>query len=31
MQILLGEGPDGYYKATTKTELEEVNAAVKYL
>lgn len=31
MQILLGEGPDGYYKVTTKTEMEDVNAAVKYL
>jgi hypothetical protein len=31
MQILLGEGPDGYYKVTTKTEMEDVNAAIKYL
>lgn len=31
MQILLGEGPNGYYKVTTKTEMEDVNAAVKYL
>lgn len=31
MQILLGEGPDGYYNVTTKTEMEDVNAAVKYL
>lgn len=31
MKILLGEGPDGYYKITTKSELTDVNAAVKYL
>lgn len=31
MKILLGEGPDGYYKVNTKTELTDVNAAVKYL
>lgn len=31
MQILLGEGPNGYYKVTTKTEMEDVNAAIKYL
>lgn len=31
MQILLGEGPDGYYKITTKSEVSDVTAAVKYL
>ena len=31
MQILLGEGPDGYYKVTTKSEREYVDAAVKHL
>ena len=31
MQILIGEGPDGYYKVTTKTERRHVNDAVNYL
>lgn len=31
MQILLGEGPQGYYKATTKSERENVQSALKYL
>lgn len=31
MQILIGEGPDGYYKATTKTELKDVENALDYL
>lgn len=31
MQILLGEGPQGYYKATTKTERENVQSALRYL
>lgn len=31
MQLLLGEGPDGYYKVTQKTEREHLDAAVKYL
>lgn len=31
MQILLGNGPDGYYKVTTKSEREYVDAAVKHL
>ena len=31
MQLLLGEGPDGYYKITQKTERENLDAAVKYL
>ena len=31
MQILLGEGPQGYYKATTKSERENVQSALRYL
>lgn len=31
MQILIGEGPDGYYKATTKSELGDINSALEYL
>ena len=31
MQILLGEGPQGYYKATTKSERENVQSALSYL
>lgn len=31
MQILIGEGPNGYYKVTTKTERRHVNDAVNYL
>lgn len=31
MQILLGEGPQGYYKATTKSEKENVQSALSYL
>lgn len=31
MQILLGNGPDGYYKVTTKSEREYVDAAIKHL
>ncbi len=31
IQILIGEGPDGYYKVTTKTERRHVNDAVNYL
>ena len=31
MQILLGEGPQGYYKATTKSEKENVQSALRYL
>ncbi len=31
MQILIGEGPDGYYKASTKSELGDINSALEYL
>lgn len=31
IQILIGEGPDGYYKATTKTERRYLNEAFEYL
>lgn len=31
MQILLGEGPQGYYKATTKSEKENIQSALRYL
>lgn len=31
IQILIGQGPDGYYKATTKTELGDINSALEYL
>lgn len=31
MQILLGQGPQGYYKATTKSEKENVKSALAYL
>lgn len=31
MQILLGDGPQGYYKATTKSERENVQSALRYL
>lgn len=31
MQILIGDGPEGYYKATTKSEREHINSAVDYL
>ena len=31
MQILLGNGPQGYYKATTKSEKENVQSALRYL
>lgn len=31
MQILIGEGPNGYYKATTKTERRYLDAAFEYL
>lgn len=31
MQILINNGPDGYYKATTKSEKENLNSAVMYL
>lgn len=31
MQILLGEGPQGYYKTTTKSEKENVQSALRYL
>lgn len=31
MQILLGNGPQGYYKATTKSEKENVQSALSYL
>lgn len=31
MQILIGSGPEGYYKATTKSEREHINSAVNYL
>lgn len=31
MKILLGEGPNGYYKATTKNERTDVNSAIRYL
>mgnify|MGYP003293587689 CR=1 FL=1 len=31
MQLLIGDGPDGYYKVKTKTEVDDINAAVKYL
>lgn len=30
-QYLIANGPDGYYKATTKSERENVQSAVKYL
>lgn len=31
MQILIGNGPNGYYKATTKSEREDVQSALGYL
>ena len=31
MQILIGNGPQGYYKATTKSERENVQSALSYL
>ena len=31
MQILIGNGPQGYYKATTKSERESVQSALSYL
>ena len=31
MQLLINNGPDGYYKATTKSEKENLNSAVMYL
>ena len=31
MQILLNNGPDGYYKATTKSEKESLESALMYL
>lgn len=31
MQILIGNGPQGYYKATTKSEKENVQSALSYL
>lgn len=31
IQILIGEGPDGYYKTTTKTERRYLDAAFEYL
>lgn len=30
-QYLIANGPDGYYKATTKSERESVESAIKYL
>lgn len=31
MQTLIAEGPEGYYKVTTKSERENVQSAIKYL
>lgn len=31
MRILIDQGPDGYYKVTTKSEKENLNAALMYL
>ena len=31
MQMLIGEGPDGYHKVTTKSERENIESAVRYL
>ena len=31
MQILVGNGPQGYYKVTTKSERENVQSALSYL
>lgn len=31
MQILIGNGPQGYYKANTKSEKENVQSALRYL
>lgn len=31
MQLLINNGPNGYYKATTKSEKENLNSAVMYL
>lgn len=31
MQILIGNDPEGYYKATTKSERENVDSAISYL
>lgn len=31
IQLLIDEGPDGYYKATTKTELNNMRSAMDYL
>ena len=31
MQIIIGNGPQGYYKATTKSERENVESAITYL
>lgn len=31
MQILIGNGPEGYYKATTKSERENIDSAISYL
>jgi len=31
MQILIGNGPQGYYKATTKSERENIQSALSYL
>jgi hypothetical protein len=31
MQMLIGQGPDGYYKVTTKSERENVDSALRYL
>lgn len=31
IQLLIDEGPDGYYKATTKTELNNMKSAMDYL
>ena len=31
MQMLIGQGPNGYYKVTTKSERENIQNALKYL
>lgn len=31
MQLLIGKGPEGYYKVTTKSERENIDSALKYL
>jgi hypothetical protein len=31
MQILIGEGPEGYYKITTKSEKDNLDSALTYI